>query len=165
MSVCLSVCMYVCVCVCVSASVSLYLYPASLYPCIPVSVSLYPCFPVSLYHCITVSVYVSIYTGFDNIGLVPGSQNHQFPDFQTTNPNHHVSTCWFFSYRCSLEMRDDQVSDTGCSAGRSPPSGSDTLNLVSFPWDIIRSFSSIYIEASSNFLDLPPITMGFNTKI
>ena len=35
-----------------------------------------------------------VFTGFDNIRLVPGSQNHQFPDFQTTNPNHHVSTCW-----------------------------------------------------------------------
>jgi len=28
-----------------------------------------------------------IFTGFGNFGLV--SQNHQFPDFQTTNPNHH----------------------------------------------------------------------------
>jgi hypothetical protein len=28
------------------------------------------------------------------IRLLLGSQNHQFPDFQTTNPNHHVGTNW-----------------------------------------------------------------------
>ena len=37
---------------------------------------------------------ISCFTGFGNFCVFLSSQNHQFPDFQSTNPNYHVSTNW-----------------------------------------------------------------------
>ena len=30
-----------------------------------------------------------------------GSENHEFPDFQTANPNRRISICWIYAYICT----------------------------------------------------------------